>query len=163
MAVIYVFPNVSYASILKQPSGMRSPSRISANVPTQLANPISQVSESDLDLNEGDQSLLETLEILCGRASTSSKFVDGRIKGSFVSDYVFNLSQKTLSSLEIKVLKKGLGFSPRSSLINEVDLHQDISDFSRKMRCKWFFRNESRKILVKHRSLRVNPRGILQK
>ena len=84
---------------------------------------------------------METLETLCESASTSSEFVDGRVKGMFVSDYVFNLSQKTLSPSEIKVLEKGLGFSPTPSSINEVDLSQDISDFSRKMRCKWFFRN----------------------
>ena len=47
-----------------------------------------------------------------------------------------------MSPLEIKVLGKGLGFSPTPSSINEVDLRRDISDSSRKMRCKWFFRNE---------------------
>ena len=29
----YVFPNVSYANILKQPSGMRRPSNLPASVP----------------------------------------------------------------------------------------------------------------------------------
>ena len=121
---------------------MRMPSNLPAYVPPHLTSPISQVGESDLYLAQGDQSLLETLEALCGSESTSSKFIDGHIKANFVSDYVFNLSQKTLSLLEIKVLEKGLGFSPTPSSINEVDLHRDISDFSGKMRCKWFFRNE---------------------
>ena len=137
----YVFPNVSYANILKQTSGMRTPSNLRAYVPPQLTSPISQVSESDLYLTQGDQSLLETLETLCGSTSTSSRFVDGRIQVNFVSDYVFNLSQKTLPPLEMKVLEKGLWFSPTPS-INEVDLRRDISYFSRKMRCKWFFGNE---------------------
>ena len=132
---------MSYANILKQTSGMRMPSNLPAYVPSQLTSPISQVSESDLYLTQGDQSLLETLEIMCGSATTSSKFVDGSIKGNFAPCYVFNLSQKTLSPLEIKVLEKGLGFSPTPS-INETDLRRDISEFSRKMRCKWFFRNE---------------------
>ena len=78
---------------------------------------------------------------MCGSSSTSSKFVDGRIKGNFVSDYAFNLSQKTLSSLEIKVLEGGLRFSATPS-VNEVDFRRDSSDFSRKMRCKSLFRNE---------------------
>ena len=137
----YVFPNVSYANILKQNSGTRASSNLHAYVPPQLTSPMSQVSASDLYLTQGDQSLLETLETLCGSASTSSKFVDGRIKVNFVSDYVFNLSQKTLPPLEMKVLEKGLWFSPTPS-INEVDLRRDISYFSRKMRCKWFFGNE---------------------
>ena len=58
---------------------------------------------------------------------------------------VFNLSQKTLSPSKTKVLEKGLGFSPTSSSINEVDVRIEISSFSRKMRCNWFFRNESGK------------------
>ena len=86
---------------------MRRPSNLPAYVPPQLTSPISQVSESDLYLTQGDQSLLQTLKTLCGSASTSSKFVDGRIKGNFISDDVFNMSQKTLSPSEIKVLENG--------------------------------------------------------
>ena len=50
-----------------------------------------------------------------GKASTSSKFVDGRIKGNFVSDYVFNLSQKALSPLEIN-----------KSIRNRIKVFSDI-------------------------------------
>ena len=42
------------------------------------------------------------------------------MKGSFVSDYVFNLSKKVLSQTEINVLEKRLGFSPTPSFINEA-------------------------------------------
>ena len=45
---------------------MRTPSNLPAYIPPQLTSPISQVSESDLYLTQGDQSLLETLETLCG-------------------------------------------------------------------------------------------------
>ena len=82
----YVFPNVSYANILKQTSCMRRPLNLPAYVPPQLTSPISQVRISDLYLTQGDQSLLQTLETLCGSASTNSKFIDGRIKENFVSD-----------------------------------------------------------------------------
>ena len=44
--------------------------------------------------------------------------------------------------LEIKLLEKGLGFSPTPSSVNEVDLRRNTSGFSRKMRSKCFFRNE---------------------
>ena len=74
----------------------RKPSKIPAYIQPQLTSPKSQVSKSDLDLTQREQSLLETLETLCGSTSTSNKFVRDRIKGSFVSDSVFNLSQKTL-------------------------------------------------------------------
>ena len=79
----YVFPNVSYANILKQTSGMRMSSNLPAYVPPQLTSLIPQVSESNFYLTQGDQSLIENLEALCGSASASSKFVDGRIKGMF--------------------------------------------------------------------------------
>ena len=46
----YFYLNVSYANILKQTSGMRTPSNLPAYVPRQLTSPISQVSESDLYL-----------------------------------------------------------------------------------------------------------------
>ena len=84
------FPNVSFANIMKQPSGMRRPSNIPAYVPPQLPSPMSQISETDLDLAQGNQSLFETLERLCGSVTAISKFVDSRIKWTFVSDYVSN-------------------------------------------------------------------------
>ena len=65
-----------------------------------------------------------------------------RIKGYFCSDTVFNLSNKVLSQTEISVLEKGLGFVPTSNMTNEADLRRDFNDFSRKMRCKWYFRDE---------------------
>ena len=61
-----------------------------------------------------------------------------RIKGYFCSDTVFNLSNKVLSQTEISILEKGLGIIPTPNMINEADFNK----FSRKMRCKWYFRNE---------------------
>ena len=69
-----------------------------------------------------------------------------RIKGSFSSDSVFNLSKKVLSETEIKVLERSLSFFPTPSFINEADLQRDFDHFARKMRCKWYFRNESQDI-----------------
>ena len=63
--------------------------------------------------------------------------------GSFVSEYVFNLSKKVLSQREINVLQKGLGFSSNQSFINEADLRRDLNEFGRKMRCKWYFRSKT--------------------
>ena len=55
--------------------------------------------------------------------------------------------EKVLSKTEIKVLKKGLGFSPTPSFINELNLHRDFDGFARKIIRKWYFRNESEDIL----------------
>ena len=65
-----------------------------------------------------------------------------KVQGLFCLEVVFNLSHRVLSDLEIEVLSKGLDFSPTPSFINKVDLKMDFADFSRKMRCKWDFRND---------------------
>ena len=65
------------------------------------------------------------------------------MKGSFVSDYVFNLSKNVLSQTKTNVLEKGLGLSPTPSFINEAGLQRDFNEFNRKMRCQWHFRNET--------------------
>ena len=64
------------------------------------------------------------------------------MKGYFCSDTVFNLSNKVLSQTEISVLEKVLGLVPTPNMINEADLRRDFNEFSRKMRCKWYFRDE---------------------
>ena len=33
-------------------------------------------------------------------------------------------------------------FAPTCNLINEVDLRRDFEDFSRNIRCRWYFRNK---------------------
>ena len=65
-----------------------------------------------------------------------------RIKGYFCSDTVFNLSNKVLSQTEISVLEKGLGFVPTPNMISKTDLRHNFNEFRRKMRCKWYFRDE---------------------
>ena len=44
--------------------------------------------------------------------------------------------------IEIKSLENGLGFVPTPNIIDEEDLRRDFGEFSRKMRCKWYFRDE---------------------
>ena len=62
-----------------------------------------------------------------------------RIKSYFCSDTVFNLSK---NEIEIKVLEKGLGFAPTPHITNEEDLRKDFGEFSGKVRCRWYFRDE---------------------
>ena len=69
---------------------------------------------------------------------------NGRLQGYFCSDVMFNLSHKVLTDLKTSVLGKWIGFSPTPTFINKADLRRDFGDFARKMRCKWFFRNEPR-------------------
>ena len=58
------------------------------------------------------------------------------------SKSVFNLSKKVLTEIEISIEEKGLEFAPIQKLLNEPELRKDFEEFSRRMRCKWHFRNE---------------------
>ena len=98
------------------------------------------------DLDSGDEELVNILNDMHKSqgftAEKSPKSVNGRMKGYFCSKTVFNLNRKVLTEIEIRVLEKGLGFAPTPTRINESGLKTDFNKFSRKMRCKWYFRNE---------------------
>ena len=65
-----------------------------------------------------------------------------RVNGYFSSDNVFNLSKKVLNEIKSKFLEKELGFVPTPNIINKEGLRRDFGEFSWKMRCKWYFRDE---------------------
>ena len=65
-----------------------------------------------------------------------------RISGYFCSDTVFNLSQRVLTETEIKVLEKDLDYAPIQKKINKLELRKDFSEFCRRIRSKWYFRND---------------------
>ena len=44
--------------------------------------------------------------------------------------------------MEIKILEKGLDYARIQKIINEPELRRDFEDFARRMRLKWYFRNE---------------------
>ena len=65
-----------------------------------------------------------------------------RLKGYFCSKSVFNLSKKVLTETEVSALEKGLDFAPIQKSLNEPELKKDFEEFSRRIQCKWHFRNE---------------------
>ena len=71
---------------------------------------------------------------------TTSK---SRLTGYFCSETIFNLSHRVLTDAEIKLLEKGLDFAPIQWKINEPELKQNFNDFCRRMRLKWYFRDET--------------------
>ena len=72
----------------------------------------------------------------CEQVSQFGDFIaeSSRLKDYFCFKTAFNLSKKVLTETEIKVLEKGLDFEP--------ELRKDFKKFSRRMRCKWHFRNK---------------------
>ena len=71
-------------------------------------------------------------------ANSSSK----RIGGYFCSDTVFNLSSKVLTDTEINILEKGLDVAPIQNKTNQPELRKRFEEFCRRMRIKWYFRND---------------------
>ena len=85
------------------------------------------------------------------------------IKKWFSSDFVFKLSQNVLTRKEIKVLEKGLGFSPTPLFINKADLQRDLDNFARNMRYKWYFRSERQDIPSEISTYKLNLHGFSAK
>ena len=42
-------------------------------------------------------------------------------------------------------MEKGIEFVPTHNMINEAGLGRDFNEFSKKVRCKWYFRDEPSK------------------
>ena len=78
---------------------------------------------------------------------SSNCVYESRIEGHFCSDAVFNLSRRILTETEIKVLEKSLNFAPIQNKINEPELGTDFNEFCRRMRTKWYFKDEPKKEL----------------
>ena len=94
-------------------------------------------------LSSQDEEILSILEELQKKSpSKDSNNSNDRISGYFCSDTVFNLSQKVLTDIEIKILEKSLDYVPIQNKINETELRKDFQEFCRSMRLKWHFRNE---------------------
>ena len=96
-------------------------------------------------LTAQDKELAKILEDLdCSKITSENANLsdESRLSGYFCSDTVFNLSKRMLSEKEIKILEKGLHYSPIQRKINEPKLKSDFEEFCRRMRTKWHFRNE---------------------
>ena len=69
---------------------------------------------------------------------------DCRLEGKFVSKNVVNLSNRELTEAEVSVLSKGLKFCPTAREINRAKVKEDLEQFGRRLRLKWFFRDEEK-------------------
>ena len=68
---------------------------------------------------------------------------DNRFSRYLCSETIFNLSNRVLTDTDIKVLEKGLKFAPIQQKLNEPEPRSDFNEFCRRMRLKWYFRDES--------------------
>ena len=107
-----------------------------------VVTPSGTISTADLVSTQSNctPSSEKSVEVL--EKEVQSPVTSKRLKGYFYLDTVLNLSKKVLPEPEIGVWERGLGFVPTSNLINEENLSRDFDGFGRKLRCKWYFRNE---------------------
>ena len=74
---------------------------------------------------------------------------------------IVNLSSRTLNKTEIKLLEKGLKFTPTPKHSNTQELNKDILEFTRKVRLVEYFDGveDEDKSLVRNKSDFVPPQG----
>ena len=61
--------------------------------------------------------------------------------------------------MKIKILEKGLDYALIQTKINEPELRRDFEDFARRVRLKWYFRNEPLLHLVSARLSNLSLHG----
>ena len=129
-----------------------------------VLTPSGSISTADLVSTQGNctSSFEKSAEVL--EEELRSPVTSRRLKGYFCLDTVFNLSKKLLTETEIGALERDLGFVPTPNLMNKENQRRDFDYFSRKMRCKWYFRNELSDNICevpacKPKSLRKPPAG----
>ena len=97
-----------------------------------------------LNLSEGSESRSQGIKEQVNESFQKSYTTsESRLTGYFCSETIFNLSHRVLTDAEIKVLEKGLDFAPIQRKINEPELMLDFNEFCRRMRLKWYFRDET--------------------
>ena len=74
---------------------------------------------------------------------------------------MFNLSNRVLTDIEIKVLEKGLDFAPIQRKINEPELRQDFAEFLDECARSGFSETNLHHSLVKFLLFLLSPLGKL--
>ena len=87
-----------------------------------------------------------------------ASLLENRLKGTFVSKNVVNLSKRNFNDAEISLLSKGLNFVPTCNNIDKAKFKMKLEAFGRMLRLKWHFRNENKDI---HRDLNPSLSSIL--
>ena len=109
--------------------------------------------------NEEILNILEELQCPADQRIVEECTEQCRLTGKFVSDTVFNISNKILSDTEIRILEKGLDFASIQNKINEPELRRDFKELCPRMALRWPFRNEPTPELVTGQLSHLNHYG----
>ena len=110
--------------------------------------------------NISDKEEVNLSDSVSDRLSKAASLEGNRCKVNLVSPNVINLSKRNLARDEISLLSKGLQFVPTPKHFNKALLRKELENFGRKLRPKWFFRNDERQFNInsfKQKS-KFNPR-----
>ena len=90
-----------------------------------------------------------------------TKGIPKLVKNPQTDIQIINLSQRQLNKTDIKLLEKGLKFTPTPRTSNIEELTKDVSEFTRKVRLIEYFddKEDDNESLVKNKSNFVPPRG----
>ena len=109
------------------------------------SNSLENSTPDNLGLTSQDRQLISILDSLQSVSVTgpSNNTDSTRLTVYIGFETAFNLNNRAaLSDEDIKVLEKELDYVPIQNKINEPELRNDFNEFCRRMRLKWYFRNE---------------------
>ena len=134
-------------------------SLVTLNSPTRSLLEVTNYNNNNIS----DKEELNLSDSVSDRLSNAASLEGNRYKANFVSPNVINLSKRNLTKDEISLLSKGLQFVPTPKHFNKALLREDLENFGRKLRLKWFFRNDERQFNInpfKQKS-KFNPRKMM--
>ena len=101
-----------------------TPSKLEDGDPSENSDDIKN--DSDKIADNDISNIINLLDNEPSNIDNSSKLVNERFKGNFVSKNVVNLSSRQSSKAEISLLTKGLKFVPTPSYVNRSVLKEEL-------------------------------------
>ena len=117
---------------------------VTLNSPTRRSLKVTNYN-NDNSFNKEEVNLSNSVP---NRLSNAVSLEGNKYKANFVSPNVINLSKWNLTKDEISLLSKGLQFVPTPKHFNKALLREELENFGRKLRLKWFFRNDERQFNI---------------
>ena len=137
---IYLHFSAIFRIIVKNfcPDVVNIANLVTLNSPTSSSQKVTNYKNGNIS----DKEEVNLSDFVLGRLPNAASLDGNRYKANFVSPNVINLSKRNLTKDEISVLSKGLQFVPTPKHFNKALLREELEEFGRKLRLKWFFRND---------------------
>ena len=143
---IYLHFSAIFRIIVKNfcPDVVNIANLVTLNSPTSSSQKVTNYKNGNIS----DKEEVNLSDFVLGRLPNATSLDGNRHKANFVSPNVINLSKRNLTKDEISVLSKGLQFVPTPKHFNKALLREELENFGRKLRLKWFFRDDKRQFNI---------------